>query len=301
MTTKRHNPIPERKTASVKELETLLKTKKTLLLASIRGLPASQFQEIGKQLRDRAVVKVPKKNLFLRALDASKVKGADDLKAGLESDVAFLFSDKDGYELAADLLKSKSPAKAKPGQIAPFDIEVQPGPTSLTPGPAISELGALGIQIQIKGGKIEIKEPRVIAKEGNPISQGAADIMAKLDIKPFSIGFIPLSTLDLTNGTYYASIEIDTEKAREALLYAYGRGLPFAVSIGYATPETITFMIQKAAAHEKALSQLEPQEEKREEAPSKEAKEAVPEEQPAEDTAADATDTPEAKTEGEEK
>jgi len=100
------------------------------------------------------------------------------------------------------LEESKSPAKAKPGQEAPEDIEIPEGPTDLIPGPAISELGALGIQIQIEKGKIHIKEAKVIAKQGAKISQGAADLMGKLDIKPFSVGFIPLCSFDTKERNY---------------------------------------------------------------------------------------------------
>ena len=188
--------IPERKLKTVKELVDLIKNKKTVLIASIKNLPASQFQEIGKKLRGKAIVKVPKKNLIFRAIDESGNTNAEKIKEQIEDSSAILFSDLDSFELAGELLKSKTPAKAKAGQEAPFDISVEAGPTELVPGPAISELGSLGIQIQIENGKINIKEEKVIAKEGSKISQGAADIMAKLDIKPFSIGFIPLSGFD---------------------------------------------------------------------------------------------------------
>jgi large subunit ribosomal protein L10 len=215
MTPKAVANIPEKKLSTVKELNNLITNKKTVMIASIRNIPASQFQEIGKKLRGKAIVKVPKKNLLLRAIDETKKEETKKMKENLEDSIALLFSDLDVYALAAELLKNKTPAKAKPGQIAPMDIEIPAGPTDLVPGPAISELGALGIQIQIKDGKIEIKEPKVVAKEGQKISQGAADIMSKLDIKPFSIGFTPLVALDNETGTLYTNIVIDTEKTVE--------------------------------------------------------------------------------------
>ena len=52
--------IPEGKTKTVKELVELMKKKKTVLIASIKNIPASQFQEIGKKLRGKAIIKVPK-------------------------------------------------------------------------------------------------------------------------------------------------------------------------------------------------------------------------------------------------
>lgn len=173
----------------------------------------------------------------------------------MKDSFAILFSEMDSYELAGELLKNKSPAKAKPGQIAEEEIVIPAGPTDLTPGPAISELGALGIQIQIKGGKIEIAKDKVLAKKGDSLSQGACDIMSKLDIKPFSVGYIPLSAFDNQKGVLYTNIEIDTEKAVLELVDSFSKALPFAVNLGYATNETIKHIITKAAIQEKALSQ----------------------------------------------
>ena len=162
----------KRNVKTVEDLKNLIETKKTILIASIKNLPASQFQEISKKLRGKAIVKVPKKNLILRALDSSSKAAIKDLKEKVEDSVTILFSDLDAFELASELLNNKSPAKAKTGQEAPEDIEIQAGPTDLIPGPAISELGALGIKIQIEKGKITIKEPRVIAKKGGKIGNG---------------------------------------------------------------------------------------------------------------------------------
>ena len=253
---KRENPIPENKLKSVKELTDLIKNKKTILIASIKNLPASQFQEIGKKLRGKAIVKVPKKNLLFRAIDSSGNEEVKKIKEYVEDSIAILFSDLDSFDLAAELIKNKSPAKAKAGQESPMDIEVQAGPTDLLPGPAISELGAVGLQVQIENGKITIRETKVIVKEGAKISQDAADIMNKLDIKPFSIGFIPLSAFDTQENKLYLDIKIDPETTINDLKAAFGKALPFAVEIGYVNEDTITFMIGKAGAYEKTLSAL---------------------------------------------
>lgn len=280
--------IPERKINTVKELIDLINSKKTVLIASIKNLPASQFQEIGKKLRGKAIVKVPKKNLIFRAIDECGNENAEKIKAQIEDSSAILFSDLDSFELAGELLKSKTPAKAKPGQDAPFDIEVEPGPTELVPGPAISELGALGIKIQIENGKINIKEAKVIAKEGSKISQGAADIMTKLDIKPFSIGFIPLSGFDTASGALYLEIKIDREGTVEELKTAYGKALSFAMGVGYVCADTAKLMVQKAAGQERRLIRVisgEP-EEVVEEAQVEEVKEEAPKEEEKKEPAA---------------
>jgi len=109
--------IPERKINSVKVLKNLIKSKATILIASIKDLPASQFQEIGKKLRGKAIVKVPKKNLIFRAIDESGTKEFEKLKDQIKADSAILFSDLDSFDLAGELLKSKIPAKANLGKL----------------------------------------------------------------------------------------------------------------------------------------------------------------------------------------
>ena len=258
MNTKTVENIPEGKTSTVKELAELMKNKKTILIASIKNIPASQFQEIGKKLRGKAIIKVPKRTLTLRAIEESKLKEGLKFKEILSENIALLFSDLDPFELAAELIKNKSPAKAKIGQIAPIDIEIPEGPTDLVPGPAISELGALGIQIQIKEGKIEIKQAKIVAKKGEKISQGAANLMGKLDIKPFSIGFTPLIALDNEKGVLYTEIKIDIEATIEDLKNSFGKALAFAVSRAYTNEDTIKFLLVKALSHEMALGKLTP-------------------------------------------
>jgi len=256
MTKQAVSNIPESKIKTVKELKELISKSKTILIASIKNIPGSQFQEISKKLRGKAIVKVPKKNLIKRAFVESAKKKTVEISDKLEDSFALLFSELDAYELASELLKNQTPAKAKVGQIAPREIEVEAGPTELVPGPAISELGALGIQIQIKGGKIEIKEPKVIVKEGAAISQSAADIMGKLDIKPFSIGFSPICAYDSVDDVVYLEIKIDEEGTLASLLEAYRKALPFALEIGYVTQDTVKLMIQRAGAYEKRLIRI---------------------------------------------
>ena len=284
MKSKRSTPIPETKLKTVAQLSDLIKKKKTILLASIKDIPASQFQLIGKKLRGKAIIKFPKKNLIFRAIDNSKDKELEKLKEQIQDSVAILFSDQDSFDLALELIKNKNPAKAKVGQIAPRNIEVDAGPTELVPGPAISELGALGIQIQIEKGKIHIKESKIIVKEGAKISQAAADIMGKLDIKPFTVGFTPLCAFDNQEKKLYLNIQIDVEGTKDELKTAFGKALPFAVEIGYITEDTIKVMVGRAASEEKRLIRVisgEPEEEIVEEASKEEVKEEKKEEEKA--------------------
>ena len=248
--------VSEKNVSTVKEFSDLIKNKRTILIASIKNLPASQFQEISKKLRGKTLVKVPKKNLIFRAINNSKNEKVKEIKGHIGESIAILFSDLDSFELASELIENKSPAKAKSGQEAPEDIEVPAGPTDLIPGPAISELGALGVQIQIEKGKITIKESKVIVKKGEKISANAANIMNKLDIKPFSVGFIPLVAFDTKEEKFYSDININKEEVINEMKNLFGRALAFAVEMEYASKDTIKFLLAKAGIHEKTLESL---------------------------------------------
>jgi len=248
--------VPQKKLNALKELTDFSKKYQTIFLASIKGLPGSQFQEIRKKLRNKAEIRVPKKSIILKAIDASGNKDILVLKERIKEDTAILFSNLDSFELSGELVQSRSAVKAKVGQEAPIDIEVSEGPTDLVPGPAVSELSSLGLKIAIEGGKINIKESKIIVRKGEKISQKACDVMSKLDIKPFYAGFEPIASFDIKEGKLYTDIKIDREGTLNELKISYAKALSFSVNLGYISEDTIKLIIQKAGKHHMALSAL---------------------------------------------
>ena len=253
MDKKRTKPIPEAKIKSAEKLKKLFSESKTLLVVSVKSLPGSQFQAIKKILRGKAEVVFPKKKMLKMSMEKA---GVSEMLPYAQEDCAFLFSKLDPFELSLILSENKTAVRAKVGQIANEDIAIEAGPTDLVPGPVISELGALGLKIEIVEGKINIRERKVIVKSGQAISDNAAGIMAKFDLKPFYVGFIPLSAYDLNEKKLYKDVRIEKDKILAEIKGAYSRALAFAVSMAYATKETIGFLIGKAGMHEIALSSL---------------------------------------------
>jgi large subunit ribosomal protein L10 len=248
--------VPEYKIKLVAELIDMIKKHRTLLLASTRGLPSSQFHEIKKSLRGKAVIKVVKKTAVMRALDNVKRASLDDLKKQITADIALFFSSLDPFELSGLLADNQSPTKARAGDIAPEDINVEPGPTNLVPGPAISELSGVGLKVAVEGGKLAIKLPHIIAKKGDIIKENVAGVLAKLDIKPMKVGFEPVAAYDAESDRVYVGIKIDKKAAYEELKMAIVKALAFAVSRDYIAADTIKYYIAKAGAHEKALAKI---------------------------------------------
>jgi len=253
------------KEKQVKDLADSISKSKTLMIASIKGLPSKQFQEIKKSIREHASVRVAKKNIMLRAIKAVGKDSILELEDYIKSDCAFVISDLEGFELAGILAKKKTPVFAKAGQIAPENIKVEKGPTDLVPGPVISELGALGLQVAVENGKISIKQSKVVVKEGEIINENAASLFQKLDIKPFNVGLNISASYDIEKEKIYTEINIDFEGAANDLIEASGKALGFAQKIVYYCKETIGYFLAKANVHSEALNKLQLVEEKKEE------------------------------------
>jgi large subunit ribosomal protein L10 len=248
--------VPEYKIKLVQELSDKIKKNRTFLIASTKGLPSSQFHEIKKNLRGKADIRVAKKSIVLRAIDAVGKSSLDKIKENIGADIALFFSDLEPFALSGMLADNQSATKARAGDIAPEDINVEPGPTSLVPGPAISELSGVGLRVAVEGGKLAIKLPHTIVNAGEVIKENVAGVMAKLDIKPMKVGFEPVAAYDREDDKVYVGIKIDKKKAYEELRDAIGRAFGFAVSRVYVCADSLRLILAKAASHEGAIAKL---------------------------------------------
>jgi len=253
MAEKRLN-VPEYKLKQVAALAKAMKEAQTILVASTKKLPSSQFHEIKKKMRGKAAIGVAKKSIMLRAIDAAGKPGLDKLKEHITSDVAIFFSEMDTFALAGMLADNQSNTRAKTGDIAPEDITIEPGPTDLIPGPAISELSGVGLKVAVENGKLAIKIGRTVAKAGEAIKENVASVLGKLNITPMKVGFEPVAAYDTRDGKVYVGIRIDKKGAYEELKDAISKALGFALNVKYVAKETLSFFLGQAAAEESALA-----------------------------------------------
>lgn len=249
----RQKEIPPAKLEKVEQLRAAMRTHCSLLIASTRKLPSSQFHEIKKKMRGKAEIAVAKKSLILRAIDATQDTALQLLKEHITADIALFFSNLDVFELAGMLAESQGPAKAKTGDIVPEDIVVEPGPTELVAGPAISELSSVGLKVAVEGGKLTIKQQAVIAKKGEAIKENVANVMGKLGIMPLRVGFEPLAAYDAKEHKVYVGIRIDKKGVLEALRDTVRRALGFTVNVKYPSVESVKYFIARAGLEEKVL------------------------------------------------
>jgi large subunit ribosomal protein L10 len=252
----REKPIPGVKLDLVNELAEKIKSHRTVLVASCKGLPGKQFHDIKKKMRGKAEVKVAKKGAVIRAIKMTEKGALQQLSDEISADFAIFFSDIDPFELSGLLTESQSSRKAKGGDIAPEDIVIEPGPTDLVPGPAISELSGVGLKVSVKEGKLEIMKGATVAKKGETITPQVASVLGKLNVNPIKVGFIPLTAYDSNEDKVYVGIRIDKKATLEELKESIKKSLGFAINIKFPTEKTIRFFLAKAAMEEKALARL---------------------------------------------
>ncbi|MEM2956066.1 MAG: 50S ribosomal protein L10 [Candidatus Pacearchaeota archaeon] len=243
---KPNKEVSVKKKELLKELVNLIDKNRTIIISSALNIPSSLFQKIRKNLREKAIIKIVKKNLGVRALEDNKKPKIKEMQKYVEASTAFIFSSLDPYELAALFAENKQPTFAKAGQISPIDITIEKGPTDLPAGPAISELSAVGLKVGVEGGKITIKETKTLVKKGEVISKNVADVLQKLEIMPFTIEISVLAAYDSNDNKIYTNIIIDKEGFLNKLKECYFSAFNFAVNIGYASKETINTILEKA-------------------------------------------------------
>ena len=121
------------KESEFKELKDLFNKYESVAILDLKNTPASIIQRVRKGLIPAAKVKISKTKIVLRALGESRAKDSK-LKDYIKGSVGLIFTNMNAFELFAYLKKSKQPASAKPGMIAPENIVVPACDTGLPPG-----------------------------------------------------------------------------------------------------------------------------------------------------------------------
>ena len=244
--------VSEKKKQAVQEVKAEFKKYPVIGILSMFKLPARQLHQIRNKLREKATIKMVKKRLIIRALKEAGLKDLEKLIEYVHGEAALLLTNEDPFRLARVIEKSKSKAPAKPGDIAPMDIEIKAGPTDLAAGPVIGELQKAKIPASVQDGKIAVMKDTVIAKEGDEIPPEVAGIMAKLGIEPMEIGLNLLAVWE--NGQIFTKdiLFVPLEKYIEDIQLAHSSAFNLALNIGWVTPDNIPLLLSKA--HQEALS-----------------------------------------------
>ncbi len=239
------------KIKAVEDLTNLINSYSVVGILDLYKTPASVLQITKNILRGRAVIKVTKKSIMLRALEKA---GKENLKEFVKDYPALIFTKEDPFKIYNFLQRKKVPAPAKPGDIAKKDIEIKAGPTDLMPGPAISTLSKVKIPAKVEGGKIAVIRDKVVVKAGEKISLDLASALQLLKLKPMEVG---LNVVVLEEkGILYKGEQlfIDEVKVFNDFQIAIQNAFNLSMNSGYPTRNTISLIITKAFLNAKQLA-----------------------------------------------
>jgi len=230
----------------VQKIKDFAKTYPIIGILNMENLPAGSLLNMKKQLRGKVELVMTRKTLLQIGLKDLKLQNGEKLIEGLKGMPALMFTKENPFALYRIIKKSKTPAAAKAGQLAPRDIVIPAGPTPFTPGPVISEFAALGIKAGVEGGKVAIKQDATVVREGQPIEAKLASMLQRLGVEPMEIG------LDLAcvyeKGIIYPKsvLDIDETKFMQNLMGAAGGAFNLACEMTYTTHDTIETLLGKA-------------------------------------------------------
>ncbi|MGB3944770.1 MAG: 50S ribosomal protein L10 [Methanothrix sp.] len=244
--------VPEWKIREVEDLVERIRSSPVVGLVGLTDIPAKQIQDLRAEMRDIATIKMVRNNISRRAIE----KCSDDLLPladGIEAQTAFIFTEISPFRLAKMLEEKKRPMPIKAGGKAPSDIVIEKGDTPFSPGPMVGKLQSAGIPAAIKSGKVVINETKVVAEEGDIVSAQLAEVLAAMEIFPREVGLQLRAVYE--GGLVYRAedLAIDIDGIISQMSKASAQALGLAVEIGYATPTTITPIIQRAASKARNL------------------------------------------------
>ena len=245
--------LPAWKKEEVEEIKKNTAQYTLIGLVDMYGIPAAQVQQIRRNLRGKAVIKVVRNTLIEHALGeiGGKVTGLSKYVSGHS---AMIFTNDNPFKLFKALEKTKTKMAAKPGEKAPEDIVIEKGPTSFKPGPIVGELQQAGIPAAIESGKVKIRETKTVVRKGAVISKKVADVLIKMDIKPMDVG-LALQAAFYEGDVYEPSVlAIDETAILAQVQLAAQQAFNLSVNAAIPTKETIEPILTKAVREASGLA-----------------------------------------------
>ncbi|MHA1194668.1 MAG: 50S ribosomal protein L10 [Promethearchaeota archaeon] len=243
--------IPQWKIDEINYLVDLFHKYKNVAVINVAKMDDRQVQEMRKILRGKAIIRMSKKNLQIRAIEQYKKEtnkeNLDELAKNIPGQSALCFTDMDVFELKRIFEENKWMIPAKPNEITPVDIWVPAGDTGLPTGQVISELNmTLKLPTRIQNDTIWIREDTRTHKAGDFVTVKQAAVLKKLGINPIeSVIKIYMAWADgelIPEEVLY----MDLEAFQKDVATAFVGAKNLAIKLGIIDDETMEALIQKA-------------------------------------------------------
>ena len=213
-------------------------------VVQLNGIPDRLFQSSRNTLKPDSRFIVGKRTLLVRILESKEdTKG---LTKELTGTSAIVLSKEDPFDLYRKFKGNTLKLGAKPKQVSPEDIVVQPGETSIAPGQAVTELKQAGIDVQIQKGKVVIAKEKVLVKKGAVISPAVAKALKTLEIQPFSAVIEPKVLLSGKLMFTSAILAIDSAQTTTDISRAFGQAMTLSMEAKIVNQYTVRNFVAQA-------------------------------------------------------
>jgi len=251
--------IPQWKLDEVNHLVDLFKSHSNVAVIEVAKLNDRQVQEMRKILRGKAIIRMSKKSLQLRAVnkyrEESKKANLDEFVERIPGQAALCFTNLDVFELKKIFTQSEWMVPAKPGEITSVDIWVPAGDTGLPTGQVISELNmTLRLPTMLQNDTIWIREDTQTHKAGDFVDVKQAAVLKKLGITPIE-SLIKIHYA-WSNGEIISEdiLYMDMDKFKQDFTKAYREALGILFEMPFFSEDMTDDYIQKAASEANLLN-----------------------------------------------
>lgn len=253
--------IPQWKIDEINHLVDLFRNYKNIIVIEVAHINDMQIQTMRKILRGKAVFRMSKKSLQLRAIEQykseAKKKSLDELADHIPGQSSLVFTNLDLFELKKIFMKNEWMVPAKPNEITPVDIWVPAGDTGLPTGQVISELNmTLRLPTRIMNDTIYIREDTRTHKTGDLVNVKQAAVLKKLGITPIeSLIKIHFAWCDgeiIPEEILY----MDIEKFEQGVATAYREALAILFEMPFFLEDMTEDYIRKAASEASVLNSI---------------------------------------------
>lgn len=217
----------------------------------VNSIPDRLVQASRNKMRPQVKFIIAKKSLLTRILENdAKTK---PLVKELKGMSAIVLSNEDPFILYKGFRSNSLKLGAKPNSIAPADITIEEGETSIQPGQAVTELKQAGIDVQIQKGKVVIAKSKVLVKKGAVITTAVSKALKTLDIQPFTAVIEPQILMSGNLMFTRDVLKIDTQQVVSEMLQGFTYAFTISLKAKMVNRYTITTFIQTSYREAMAL------------------------------------------------
>jgi len=244
--------VLEEKSTEVEAIKDILKEHKSIGIASLKKVRASQLQELKKSMTGKVYLRVLKNTLMRLAIEEMHQENLKQLEVYLDGSNVYLFTDLNPFKLALLLERGKVKTTAKSGDIAAMDVIVPAGNTAQPPGPIISQLNGVGLPTRIESGSVWVSKDTLVARRGDVINEQLAGVLSKLGIKAVELGISMRAVFDDGLMITGDQLKVDVAATRRSVEQSNQEAFALSMGISYPSKETIKPLLQNA--HQKAMA-----------------------------------------------